>query len=140
MSGRETGSKVVDGKVVPPENLAGSVPVDSLPELGSPSGKPQSNPLKDGRLSVEPVYNGILVKVQPATVLNANMRPEALLQAFNKLNQWVTINEISPQGGKRVLQPPKEADPSQEYTAVRLMEGTCQVSFRGNDEGGEDGR
>lgn len=143
--GREPGSKIVDGKVVPPDrDMVGSVPVESspmadlpeLPELGtSRKQEKRHEPFIDGRLTVEPVHNGIMVKVSPATFLNANMKPDALLQGFNKQNQWITLNEVSPQGGKRLIRPPKESNPSQEFTAVRLMEGTCQVKFGGNDDG-----
>ena len=130
---REAGSKVVDGKVVPPAEL---------PELGSSNDDKAPEPMTDGRLSIEPVFNGILVKVAPATVLNARMKPVALLQAMNKLNQWVTLHEISPAGGKCTIKPPKKndgkvigmSDAANEYVAVRLMEGTCTVKFGGNDE------
>lgn len=135
MAGREKGTKIVDGKVVAPvETTPGELPELELPDLGSGKKEKDSEPMVDGRLSIEPVHNGIQVKIQPAEVLHDGMKPEALLQAYTKQNQWVTIVEVSPVGGKIVLKKPKKVDPSQEYTSVRLMEGTCQVKFGGNDE------
>ncbi len=121
--------------------MVGSTPIDpsselpELPELGT-SKKPEKRhePFIDGRLTVELVHDGVRVLVSLGVCLKENMQPEAILQGFNKLNQWVTLNLISPQGGRRLIRPPKKPDPSQEFTAVRLMEGTCQVKFGGNDE------
>ena len=132
MAGRETGSKVVDGKVVAP---------DELPELGSPNHDVIVDSMTDGRLSIEPVHGGIRVRIESATVLREGLVPAAVVQGFNKQNQWKLLHEVSPIGGQFTISPPKKADPSQEFIAVRLLELTCQVQFGGNDEKeSKDGR
>lgn len=116
---RETGSKVVEGKVVPPSEL---------PDLGSPIQEVKDR-FRDGRINVSIVNDIAVVEVQPGDVVS-------ICQGRNKLNNWVTLKEISTRGGKFPLKPPPKQDASQEFTAVRLLEVTCGVNYAGGSNDG----